>query len=148
MGSDGAPGQSAAARLLLSPCCRVLRLGCRGLGGCIPGPRKSRLMSTLWSDQVEGRDALAPALCEPAPCCMGWRGTAGCGWRGPPMLGRGWHRQRQDTWFEKEPTSMKNITETQRKYRESAASFSELNPQTFSRHLRPPVLLSPIKLIS
>lgn len=74
-----------------------------GLGGCIPGPRKSKLMSTLWSDQVEGRDALAPALCEAAPCCMGCRGMTDWGCRGPPMLGRGWQTQRQDAMVEKEP---------------------------------------------
>lgn len=45
----------------LSPCWSVLRLGWLGLGGWMPGPRKSRLMLTEWSDQVEGRDALAPA---------------------------------------------------------------------------------------
>lgn len=45
----------------LSPCWRVLRVGWLGLGGCMPGPRKSRLMLTVGSAQVEGRDALAPA---------------------------------------------------------------------------------------
>lgn len=50
------------AQLLLSPCWRALRLGWFGLDGCMPAPRKSRLMSTEWSDQVDGRDALAAAL--------------------------------------------------------------------------------------
>lgn len=56
---------AAVSRLMpalqfLSPCWRVLRVGRLGLGGCMPGPRKSRLMLTEVSDQVEGRDALAP----------------------------------------------------------------------------------------
>jgi len=44
-----------------SPCCSVLRVGWLCLGGCAPGPRKSRLMFTVGSDQVEGSAALAPA---------------------------------------------------------------------------------------
>lgn len=33
--------------------------GCWGLGDCMPGVRKSKLMLTLGSDQVEGKDGLA-----------------------------------------------------------------------------------------
>lgn len=43
---------------LFLPCWRALRLGWLGLGCCIPGPRKSRLMLTEWSDQVEGSKVL------------------------------------------------------------------------------------------
>lgn len=58
----GQPGSSVTTDLLLaSPCWRVLRVGWLCLGGCAPGPRKSRLMLTEGSDQVAGRAALAPA---------------------------------------------------------------------------------------
>lgn len=78
------------AQLLLSPCWRALRVGWFGLGGCMPAPRKSRLMSTEWSDQVDGRDGLAAALWEAIPCRTGCWGIMSCGCRGPPMLWRGW----------------------------------------------------------
>lgn len=81
-------------------------------------------MSTEWSDQVEGRDALAPALCEVAPCCTGWRGMMGCGCRGPPMFGRGWQRQRQ-TQCLKGSQEVKLLHKC-KKYRKAATRFSNI----------------------
>lgn len=53
----------------------MLRVGWTGLGGCTPGARKSRLMLTEESDQVEGiADPMEPWVPSMTCCCWGCNG--------------------------------------------------------------------------
>lgn len=72
------PSQKVSKATGHPPCCwmMVLSVGWEGLGGCIPADRKSRLMLTLGSDHVAGREPLTPGFC--MPIC--------CGIMGPPKL--------------------------------------------------------------
>lgn len=77
----------------------MLRVGWAGLGGCMPGPRKSRLISTLELDHVEGTGALG----------LGFWVTGCWGTKGSPIVCSGCKNQKKFSFSYNKPHKIQLI---------------------------------------